>query len=408
MKTKLYLMVSAGILALSLVGCGRCKSGAYSTVALGDGLAVGKAGAGAADEAMEEDLPATSSAEPRTAPVLADKPAAPRLLVYRGEITLVVEVTATAIGKVRAVAESAGGFMVSSDGRTIVVRIPVAKFNAVVEQVKALGEVTSEEISALDVSDRVRDEKIRLENAEQMRKRLVALVEKATNVTEALGVERELGRVTEQIELLKGEIAVLQEGSAFSFLTVHVNSPVPQLRTKRSQDVAFPWVGQLGQEVSQGVDAGAFSGTVGSGVKFDIPKGFAKCAEDRDVTWVVSADNVYIKAQRKDNAKGGDVAFWAKLVRRVLLERQAIAMAGDARDIRLEYGVACKVLHGTKETAGGKMGYLIAVAATKHDVYVVEAWGPADALDAARPEFENAVKTMDVQWFCGWMIDAIF
>lgn len=85
----------------------------------------------------------------------------------------------------------------------------------------------SRNVHGQDVTERFFDLKIRLDNAEKVRKRLLALLEKATNVKDSVAVERELGRVTEQIERFKGQLKFLRDRIAYSTITLRVHKRTP-------------------------------------------------------------------------------------------------------------------------------------------------------------------------------------
>ena len=108
-----------------------------------------------------------------------------------------------------------------------------------------LGDVLHREVTVEDVTAQYRDLAIRLKNAEAVRDRLAELLKKAQAVKDALEVERELARVTDDIERMKGRLKLLHELVQFSTITIqfqaqsvdHVNSTVK---------LPFPWLGNLG------------------------------------------------------------------------------------------------------------------------------------------------------------------
>jgi len=57
---------------------------------------------------------------------------------------------------------------------------------------QALGQIISKNIDAQDVTDEYTDLQLRLKNAEALRDRFAAILEKAANVKDTLEVEREL------------------------------------------------------------------------------------------------------------------------------------------------------------------------------------------------------------------------
>ena len=64
-----------------------------------------------------------------------------------------------------------------------------------------------------------------------MRDRLVKLFDKAPDVRQSLEVEHELDRITERIELLKGQLKSIGDGIAFSTITI-------RFRAKRDEVIS--------------------------------------------------------------------------------------------------------------------------------------------------------------------------
>ena len=73
-----------------------------------------------------------------------------------------------------------------------------------------------------DVTEEYTDYKIRLENAEKARKRYLELLAKAEDVEATLKVEKELERLNETIDLLKGKMKRINHLSEYSTITVNL------------------------------------------------------------------------------------------------------------------------------------------------------------------------------------------
>ncbi|HEY8078464.1 MAG TPA: DUF4349 domain-containing protein, partial [Labilithrix sp.] len=85
---------------------------------------------------------------------------------------------------------------------------------------------------------------IRIKNARAMQTRLKALLEKAS-VKEALEIEKELNRVTQDLELMEGKLKLLKDKIAYSTITVAFEPRGSTLQTSRVR-LPFPWLSQLG------------------------------------------------------------------------------------------------------------------------------------------------------------------
>lgn len=316
-----------------------------------------------------------------------------RLVIYNAVMNMVVDNISKSLSKIEAVTISMGGYMQKMDSRSIILRVPSQKFHDLIAETEKLGEVTQKEIKGSDVTDEMRDLNIRLQNAESIRQRLTKLLDKADKVEDALKIEKELGRVTEEIELLKGKIAHLKDSIAYCTLTIYFNSPVPQ------QDVTitipFQWIYNLG--------SGLTSSSIGSPYIskflfwhqpiFDIPDGYVRYYETRSALRAMSADDSVISAQRYRNYKGGNTEFWAKLVNRVLTEQKTIYIK-ETSGLKLANGSSAKVLTGSKQIGHKQFGYMAAMAANENYVYVIEAWGPIEQFQKDRSKLENAVRSM--------------
>jgi hypothetical protein len=150
-----------------------------------------------------------------------------------------------ALDRVEAIAKKAGGYLVNRNATTIVVRVPAGGFDDNLKEVLALGDVLQRDIKVEDVTAKVRDLEVRLKNAEAVRKRLTELLAGATKTDDALAVERELARVTEDIERMKGQLRLFSELIAFSTITVRFAAPQAENLDRRFK-LPFPWLDDLG------------------------------------------------------------------------------------------------------------------------------------------------------------------
>jgi hypothetical protein len=195
-----------------------------------------------------QPLPTTSStpATPGEAkPIEANK----RLVIYTGSMAVMVPVTEVAVAAFIAHVDGLGGYLQNRAATSITVRVPADRFFAVLDWVRKNGQVTDESVNANDVTKRVFDLELRLQVAEESRKRMLKLLETATRMEDILTIERELRRLTDEIEGMKGELRHLGDQIAFSTLTVsfYADAPSPTPYPKRTRS-RFPWVNQVGIE----------------------------------------------------------------------------------------------------------------------------------------------------------------
>ena len=178
------------------------------------------------------------------APADGGEPRAP-LLIYTAEVVLAVFNVGPTLDAVEELARTAGGYLVLRGDTRIVVRVPKARFQSSLSGVGKLGDELHREISANDVTEAYADLEIRLRNAEAMRQRLETLLAKANTVEDALAVERELERVAQNIEQLKGKLKLMNELIAFSTITVECRARAP-LSGSSKVNLPFNWLRELG------------------------------------------------------------------------------------------------------------------------------------------------------------------
>jgi uncharacterized protein DUF4349 len=171
------------------------------------------------------------------------------LLIYTAHLDVAVYQVQSTQKKVISLAKALGGFLARQDGQVVVIRVPARRFEAALDRIEGFGDVIRRQIEAKDVTEEFRDQTIRLRNLEAVRARLETLLEKADKVKDALEVQRELARITGQIESLKGRLRFLEDRIAFSTISVNFQ-PRPQNDAASAAPAAFhlpfPWIEDLG------------------------------------------------------------------------------------------------------------------------------------------------------------------
>lgn len=104
---------------------------------------------------------------------------------------------------------------------TIVFKVLPKHLELVIGQIKALGDLRSENSSAQDVTGQYVDTQARLDNWRVVRERLIKMLdERLAKVTDVLEVERELARVTGEIEAMESRLKVLAQTTSFATVSV--------------------------------------------------------------------------------------------------------------------------------------------------------------------------------------------
>jgi hypothetical protein len=166
------------------------------------------------------------------------------LIIYTARVTMAVYQVDQGVLAVEKIAQDSGGYLATKQDRAITIRVPRARFQDTLAKVDKIGDVLHRDVQAQDVTDEHLDLEIRIKNARAMRARLQDLLAKA-NVKEALEIEKELHRVTEELERLEGKLKLLADKIAYSTITVAFEPRGSQIRAA-SVRLPFPWLGQVG------------------------------------------------------------------------------------------------------------------------------------------------------------------
>lgn len=166
-------------------------------------------------------------------------------IVYTATLTMAVYQVQPNLTAVERIAKEKGGFLAIRGDNRITVRVPRERFEDALGAIEKVGDVLHRDVTAEDVTDQYTDLEIRIKNARAMQTRLKQLLEKAA-VKEALDIEKELARVTEELELMEGKLKLLKDKIAYSTITVVFEGRGAALSGAQKVRLPFPWLGQLG------------------------------------------------------------------------------------------------------------------------------------------------------------------
>jgi len=168
------------------------------------------------------------------------------VLIYTADFTMSVFEVKKSLDSVESIAKEAGGYLSRRDDLAITVRIPAPKFQDVVNSIEKVGDVLHRNVVSEDVTAEYRDLEVQLQNLLALRARFEKLLEKAAKVEEALSIERELGRITGEIERIKGRLKLLTDLAQYSTITVSFQ---PRGSTEVQEGpfvLPLPWVTNVG------------------------------------------------------------------------------------------------------------------------------------------------------------------
>lgn len=173
---------------------------------------------------------------------------------------------------VRGIAIAAGGFQASADGggsqTTVSLRVPVDQYDAVLDKLTAVGEVTARSESSQDVTGQVADVNSRVDSMTASVARVRALLAQAGTIADVISIESELSVREANLESLQQQQAALSGQVAMSTISLSLVAVTNDRQTAEpaAQDSGF----------IAGLNAGwaalvGFAGWVGGAVGAVLP-----------------------------------------------------------------------------------------------------------------------------------------
>jgi hypothetical protein len=238
-----------------------CASAAFGAAGCGaamskDAVAPSPPAGGAAEFAPMDAAPAQAPAPQAPSRAKTEAPqevsgggkarASAELLAYEASVTVGVYQVEQAISAVLAASRELGGQIVIRNDAQVVFRVPRARFEEALGRIDQVGDVVHRDVRAEDVGDRYRDLEVRLRNSRAVRDRLAELLARANSVEDSLKIEAQLGRVTEEIERIAGELELLGSRVAYSKITVLFQARHTEQVHEEVMRLPFPWLKTLG------------------------------------------------------------------------------------------------------------------------------------------------------------------
>ena len=113
---------------------------------------------------------------------------------------------------------------------SVTLEVPEASFGAVLHDAQVLGKSLNLTTKATDVTGKYVDLQSRITSLQASRQQYLAILAKATSISDILAVQAQLDTLQSQIEQLQGQLAVLTNETTYSTLTVTVHEPPPAHR----------------------------------------------------------------------------------------------------------------------------------------------------------------------------------
>ncbi|MEU6083932.1 DUF4349 domain-containing protein [Streptomyces sp. NPDC047108] len=142
-----------------------------------------------------------------------------------------------AADEARTAAENAGGYVGDEttdrdrDGHersSVVLRVPQAEFERVLDDLAGTGKLISRQVEARDVTDRVVDVESRIKSQQASVARVRELMDRAGNLSDIVTLEGELGTRQAELEALKAQQKSLRDRTAMATITLRLTETAPR------------------------------------------------------------------------------------------------------------------------------------------------------------------------------------
>jgi len=177
-------------------------------------------------------------------------PTANRKLVRNATAELEVASFEEAVQKITGFAAEDKGYVSTSSSEKqangklsgqVVVKVLPDNLDKFLLKLRGLGELKNQALTTEDVTKAYYDTESRMKNARLMEQRLIEILKtKSKDVADLLEVEKELGRVREEIETMQGELKFMDSQVSFATVTIqlsekNMNVPAAFLLKERAQ-----------------------------------------------------------------------------------------------------------------------------------------------------------------------------
>ena len=239
-----------------------------------------------------------------------------RKMTYSTNLVINVPDTVKGVKSASAIAEKHSGYTTYSDNSNASIKIPVANAQNALKDFEAIGSVKSKIITANDITEHYTDTQVRLENLRRLQKRLSELLTRANKVDDILRIERELSRVTTDLERHQARMNVLAKQVEMVDFQINFNAVVTPAEISRTI-IPVKWVRNLGSTIRN--EKFVFTGNADdTPADFALPAGFAVTLGTGVRFKAVNSGNVVLKLEIFNNLPGADLAFYQNLIEKQL------------------------------------------------------------------------------------------
>jgi hypothetical protein len=163
-----------------------------------------------------------------------------RKILRNADFQLEVTDPTLAQRNVTSMAESLGGFVVTSESKlrdvvdpakqeldiSLVLRVPALQFNSALEQIRATAiRVVQEKTTGQDVTEEFIDLEARIKTQKALELQFLEIMKQASKVADALEVQRQIAEVRTEIEKLEGRKRFLENRASLSTINISLQTP---------------------------------------------------------------------------------------------------------------------------------------------------------------------------------------
>ncbi len=162
-----------------------------------------------------------------------------RKIIRNAELDLETNSPEEAQQKIAAIIDSRGGFVIESqqsssdvksatrDIASMTVRVPTAKFNESLEEIrKTASRVILESVKGQDVTEEFVDIEARLIAKKALETQFLEIMKQGKTVEDALSIQKEIAAVRGEIEQIEGRKRFLENQSSLSTIKIQLKTPV--------------------------------------------------------------------------------------------------------------------------------------------------------------------------------------
>ena len=243
-----------------------------------------------------------------------------RQMAYTVSLTLQVEQIEAADTELRELLKRHQGYIKNQRNRNYQLKIPLAAAETALAELRKLGTEQDFSFTGEDLTEVLTDLGVRLDNLRSLQTRLTELLKQAENVEDTLKIEKELSRITTELENLTARQKLNRNRVDYVEINLVLTQTVaPQKPVGQPEALlCYPWLQNLLSSNGSTQPWKEF--------KLPIPPQFAAIPNleypdsDCRCATLISADDCLLKLSCRDLPEGSDLDFWTELISRALNE----------------------------------------------------------------------------------------